>query len=163
VRASDREREEVASRLSVAAIEGSLETDELEERLKAAYAARTQAALTVLTQDLPSLPSAAVARQSRTPYLAGRRRRRLSEYVVVNALLVCLWLADVGARDPVLVGNTDFFWPAISILGWGGAVGLLTTRERRRPRAAALRELAVGLRPTVLVAEEIRSPRPGTQ
>jgi hypothetical protein len=67
----------------------------------------------------------------------GGRARQLVAYVVVNALLVCLWMAEVGARDPLLVGNSEFFWPIISILGWGGAMGISTWRDGRRVLAAA--------------------------
>jgi hypothetical protein len=80
--------------------------------------------------------SRAVARRSRTPYLVSGRRRQLALYLVVNVLLVSLWMADVGARDPVLVGNSDFVWPVFSILGWGGAIGVSAWRERRRLVAA---------------------------
>jgi hypothetical protein len=53
IRASDSDREQVAERLRQAAIEGRLTTDELEERLEAASAARTYGELDPLVADLP--------------------------------------------------------------------------------------------------------------
>jgi hypothetical protein len=59
LRASDADRERVAEVLRQAAGEGRLNFDELDERLGAAFAARTYAELEVITRDLPSAPAAA--------------------------------------------------------------------------------------------------------
>ena len=53
MRASDADRERVAERLRRHAGEGRLDTDELEERLEAAFAAERLADLDALTADLP--------------------------------------------------------------------------------------------------------------
>jgi len=53
LRVSDRERDAVGERLREAAAEGRLQLDELDERLDAAYRARTYADLVPLTSDLP--------------------------------------------------------------------------------------------------------------
>src|SRR4051812_50002415 len=71
-RASDAEREAAADRLRVAAGDGRLDPDELEQRLEQAYAARTVGELTELTRDLPA-PRAPVRRDWASP--AGRARR----------------------------------------------------------------------------------------
>jgi hypothetical protein len=55
-RASDSEREAVVARLRHAAGEGRLTVDELDERIDAAYAAKTRAELEPLTADLPDSP-----------------------------------------------------------------------------------------------------------
>jgi hypothetical protein len=52
LRATDADRERVADRLRAAAADGQLSFDELEERLNAAYAARTGGDLVPLTADL---------------------------------------------------------------------------------------------------------------
>ena len=52
LRATDADRERVAERLRAAAADGQLTFDELEERLNAAYAARTGGDLVPLTADL---------------------------------------------------------------------------------------------------------------
>jgi hypothetical protein len=54
LRASDADRERVASVLREAAGEGRIGLDELDERLASVYAARTYADLEPLTRDLPS-------------------------------------------------------------------------------------------------------------
>jgi len=53
MRVSDNEREAVAERLRVAAGEGRLGLDELEDRISAVYEAKTYAELEPITRDLP--------------------------------------------------------------------------------------------------------------
>ncbi|MCZ7460042.1 DUF1707 SHOCT-like domain-containing protein [Streptomyces sp. WMMC940] len=54
MRASDAERERIAERLRDAVAEGRLDMDEFEERLDAAYKARTHGELEPLVRDLPA-------------------------------------------------------------------------------------------------------------
>ncbi len=60
MRASDAERERIAELLREAVAEGRLDMDEFEQRLEAAYKARTHGELEPLVQDLPA-PGSAVA------------------------------------------------------------------------------------------------------
>jgi hypothetical protein len=60
VRASDAERDQAAEILRAGYAEGRLDRDELDERLAAAYAAKTRADLRELTSDLPGAVSAQV-------------------------------------------------------------------------------------------------------
>ena len=53
LRASDADREQIAERLRKAAAEGRLSADELEQRIGAAFAARTYGELDALVADLP--------------------------------------------------------------------------------------------------------------
>lgn len=53
MRASDADRDAIAERLREGFAEGRLSTEELEERLEAAYASRTRAELVPLVRDLP--------------------------------------------------------------------------------------------------------------
>lgn len=53
VRASDADREQIADRLRKAAAEGRLLADELEQRIEAAFTARTYGELDALVDDLP--------------------------------------------------------------------------------------------------------------
>ena len=72
VRASDVDREQVVERLRHAATEGRLRTEELEERLAAAFAARTYGELDPLVTDLPapySGPSQTLGSPLQTPIL----------------------------------------------------------------------------------------------
>jgi len=61
LRVSDEDRHKVAEILREAAGEGRLDLDELDERLEAAYAAKTYAELVPLTVDLPAHRTAAEA------------------------------------------------------------------------------------------------------
>ncbi len=54
VRASDDDREQAAEQLRQAASQGRITVDELEERLQAAYAARTEGELVPIVADLPA-------------------------------------------------------------------------------------------------------------
>ncbi|WP_256103179.1 DUF1707 domain-containing protein [Streptomyces sp. ODS05-4] len=60
MRASDAEREQIAERLRDAMAEGRLDMAEFQERLDAAYTARTRGELVPLVRDLPSAGSAAL-------------------------------------------------------------------------------------------------------
>src|SRR3954465_7268306 len=57
LRVSDADREHAAEALRHAAGEGRLTVDELDQRLDAAFAARTRADLERLTADLPAAPA----------------------------------------------------------------------------------------------------------
>ena len=66
LRATDADRERVAERLRAAAADGQLTFDELEDRLNAAYAARTGGDLVPLTADLQE-PGAALTSPAPQP------------------------------------------------------------------------------------------------
>jgi hypothetical protein len=87
LRISDAEREVAAERLRVAAGEGRLDLEELEERITAVYTAKTYADLEPITRDLPATgqepqPSAAPARRGR--WIVGRRPSRRNTFVVMG-------------------------------------------------------------------------------
>jgi DUF1707 SHOCT-like domain/2TM domain len=111
LRVSDRERDEVVTLLRDHAAEGRLSSDELEERLERALAARTGADLDAVLADLPARRTQAErARRS-----AGARQGFLSHattWAAVSVLLVVIWLA-AGAGP---------FWPVWAIGFWGFAV-----------------------------------------
>lgn len=110
-RASDAEREAAAERVRSAGAEGRLDADELEERLGAAYGARTTGELERLTADLP-VPAPA------TPRVPVRQapavRRKLATFLIVNVTCIAVWLAT-GAGD-------GSFWPGWVLLGTGIAL-----------------------------------------
>ena len=99
MRASEAEREAAVEDLRRHASVGRLDVDELEQRVEAAFAARTLDDLAVLTRDLPT-PAASDFGEHLTVFLA------------VNALLVAIW-ALTGA---------GYFWPVWPFVGWGIAV-----------------------------------------
>jgi len=76
LRVSDDDRHRVAEVLREAAGEGRLEVPELDERLEAAYAAKTYADLVPLTADLPVHRRAGTPEPVTDPVVAGRRYER---------------------------------------------------------------------------------------
>jgi hypothetical protein len=137
VLASDAEREACAARLRDAAAEGRLDVAELDERLGAAYRARTRLDLAKLIADLPE-PAAAGTRMSRSRWSTSAARRSFIAFgTAANALLLGLWTVDVGAmRDPVIFGITQFDvpWPVIPLAAWSSAIAAVAWRRRRSAR-----------------------------
>jgi hypothetical protein len=111
--ASDADRESVADRLRTAAAEGRLDPDELEERVAAAYGARTVGDLAKLTTDLPvpAQPRPPARQRLATPDV----RERLSAFIVANTVCIAVWL---------FAGGGDF-WPRWVLLVTG--IALLAT------------------------------------
>jgi hypothetical protein len=70
LRASDADREAAAARLRTGMGDGRISVDELEDRVGAAYRARTRAELDLLVADLPDAPSAPAA-SGRVPVRPG--------------------------------------------------------------------------------------------
>jgi hypothetical protein len=145
--ASDGEREACAVRLRDAAAEGRLDVAELEERLAAAYAARTQQDLHALTADLPQQLAAPHPKQ-RAPrprgHLSQVRRRLVAAGAAGNAALMGLWLADVGpTRDPVIFGITHFDvpWPLIPLAAVASVAAVAAWRRGRGEAATSAAEL----------------------
>jgi hypothetical protein len=111
IRASDAEREQVAIVLRDHAGEGRLDVDELDDRVRRAYAARTRADLEALTSDLPA-PVAKPRPLERTRERASRLPELFGSYAGVMVLLVVIW-AVTGA---------GYFWPMWPAIGWGLAL-----------------------------------------
>jgi hypothetical protein len=110
-RAADADRELTAERLREAAGDGRLEHDELEERLEAAYSARTYGELAKLTADLPE---AGAEPAGRPPlWQSEELRARLATFIVANVVCVSVWL---------VTGSEGDFWPKWVLLGTGIAL-----------------------------------------
>lgn len=99
MRASEAEREAVVEELRRHAAVGRLDTEEFEQRVEAAFAARTLEELARLGKDLPDLPEPPESDFG----------EHLRVYVAVQALLVAIW-AVTGA---------GYFWPVWPLMGWG--------------------------------------------
>jgi hypothetical protein len=105
LRASDQDREHVAERLRAAALEGRLTSDELDERLGAAYAARTYGELDELLSDLPS-PALPVPRASAA--VTRRPRHRPTAFVAAaGGLTLLAGLLAIAQGGGVLVGHAS--------------------------------------------------------
>jgi hypothetical protein len=121
LRASDAERESVAGRLREHAVSGRLTPEELDERLGAAYAARTIGELDALLADLLSPPPvpAAVTRRD-----VARRRlaHKAGVLAITNLIVITIWLATGGATDH------GGFWPIWVLIGTGAVLARRTWR-----------------------------------
>jgi hypothetical protein len=101
LRASDADREATVERLRVAAVEGRLDADELEERLTAAYAARWCSELERLTRDVTPPPPRPVrpTRMAIAPY------RRPNALAVASLVAAFLWHPPVTAFAAIILGH----------------------------------------------------------
>jgi Domain of unknown function (DUF1707)/Domain of unknown function (DUF4190) len=88
-RASDADREAAVSLLREAALDGRLDSDELEERLAGAYGARWRSELAVLVSD--------VERPLVFVRPTGRRVNRLALVSLASGLLWVFWLGSLVA------------------------------------------------------------------
>lgn len=95
VRIGDREREDAAARLARAQSEGRLDLHEYDERLQAAYAARTAGELARVTADLPAerVGQAPVAdRQAPGPHRRSRpQRAAVAVWASVSLVNLLIW------------------------------------------------------------------------
>src|SRR5215475_6673063 len=98
MRVSDAERERVAAFLREQTLEGRLDHEELEERLGAAYAAKTVGQLQDLIEDLPRqrVPVATAARPMRRQH-RGPHLLPLLAFVVLALFVVPAFAATGGA------------------------------------------------------------------
>jgi hypothetical protein len=110
VRASDADRERVATIVSNAVGQGMLTLGEADERLARVWAARHLEDLAPITADLPDggRRLAPIDLRARAAARAGLARH-VALYLAGVAVLVALWLAS----------DTRFFWPAWPIIGFG--------------------------------------------
>ena len=109
IRASDEDRERVVEILRQNNVEGRLTSEEFDERMTAAYGARTMGALAELTTDLP-VDLAAHARQQAE--LARRQAKRvpmtrqlraaISSWVSLGVVLSVVWV----------ISGAGYYWPA---------------------------------------------------
>jgi hypothetical protein len=120
LRAADADRDAVADRLRRATLEGRLEPDELEERLDAAFRARTYGDLDALVRDLPGTP---VARPRQTTPVA--------RTAFVLAVRVAAVLAIVGVVM-VALALTAAWW-LVAALVWLTIRTARGARPRHRP------------------------------
>jgi hypothetical protein len=109
IRASDADRERVVEILRQHTAEGRITADEFEERMTAAYAARTMGALAELTADLPvdlaehTRRQAELARQAKPRKTLSRQvRQEFSGLASLGVVLTTIWL----------ISGAGYFWPA---------------------------------------------------
>jgi hypothetical protein len=120
IRASDADRERVVELLRQNNAEGRITSEEFDERMSAAYAAKTMGALAELTTDLPvdlaahTRKQAELARQRAAQVPVSRQMRAaVSGWVSLGVLLTVVWA----------ISGAGYYWPAWP-LGIMAALGL---------------------------------------
>jgi hypothetical protein len=128
IRASDADREHVAERLREAAAEGRLLADELEDRLGAAFKARTYGELDRLVVDLPST----YVEPSRNRALTRRPAALVATSIALALVLLAVLAAAFGGHahpDHHWGGDGSWIiWLVWLAIGWR----LLSRRRRSR-------------------------------
>jgi hypothetical protein len=108
LRASDEDRERLVDELNEHAVAGRLDTDELEERLQSAYAARTTAELDALRRDLPVTPrQTALSHAQRRSQLTRRTLQEAGGSLGLFIVCTIIWAAN---------GASGQFWPVWVLL-----------------------------------------------
>jgi hypothetical protein len=118
MRASDADRERVAEVLRTAVVEGRLDLNEVDDRLRAVYAARTYADLEPITRDLPIAMSSVPPVPASAPLVPVRPSEAGD---VGNAIAVMGGFMRNGGWVPPRVLNCVAFWG-------GGTVDLREAR-----------------------------------
>jgi DUF1707 SHOCT-like domain len=108
VRASDAERDAVVESLRGHAQAGRLTSEELEERVEVALAAKTRADLARLQRDLPA-PARRVVPRPRP-----RQHRGHPPFVSIAVLLIAIWAVSGGG----------YFWPVWPLL-WFAFIAMM--------------------------------------
>jgi hypothetical protein len=113
IRASDEHRERLIAELNDHTVAGRLSTDDLEQRLQAAYTAQTTGELDALRHDLPvTARQAALDLAARRSHLTRRMLQESGGSFGLFALCTVIWLAS---------GANGQFWP-----GWVAIVFALS-------------------------------------
>jgi hypothetical protein len=106
LRVSDQDREEAARQVREHYASGRLSEDELNERLEAVYASRTEGDLARTLADLPALPATRSAERTELRARRSHLQRRLVQQsgggLALVALCTAIWLID---------GASGQFWP----------------------------------------------------
>jgi hypothetical protein len=106
MRASDEDRERLVAELNEHTVAGRLSTEELEERLHTAYAARTTPELDALRRDLPLTPGQlALNHAARRSHLTRRMFQETGGSLSAFVICTVIWLAS--GHD----GHHGQFWP----------------------------------------------------
>jgi hypothetical protein len=103
LRASDADREATVERLRVAALEGRLDSLELDERMSAAYAARYCSELARLTADVTPAPSPPPAVPARPTFV--RPSSPTNGLAIASLVAGVFWMWWIGSALAVVFGH----------------------------------------------------------
>lgn len=134
LRVSDAEREQTVAALRDHVASGRLTFDEFNDRVGAAYAARTTSDLRRLLADLQVTPPPAPVKPPAAPP-AERQSNRLPwavrHFLFINGLMIAIWAAS----------GAGYFWPIWVIIPTGAVMFLrLSGGNRHQSRAEHMRE-----------------------
>jgi hypothetical protein len=106
-RASDADREAAAERLRLASVEGRIDSEELEQRIAGAYAARTMADLDALVRDVtpPPPPVPPPAPVVYTPYQPVPAPAPTNGLAIASLVAGVMWLGWLGSVFAVIFGH----------------------------------------------------------
>lgn len=162
LRVSDADRHSVAEILRTAAGEGRLDLDELDQRLEAAYTAKTYADLVPITADLPAVPGTAspalprptapavpaTSHDASVAIMSGVSRRGLwqvpprhTAFALMGGVDIDLREAQFTAAETIVVANA--IWGGIDIVVNSDTqvvmdgVGVMGTFEQARDKVPA--------------------------
>ncbi|MCO7221104.1 DUF1707 domain-containing protein [Klenkia sp. PcliD-1-E] len=128
LRAADTDRTDVAEVLGRALQEGRLTVTEYDERLAAAYAARTHADLAVLTSDLPTpAPRREERRATHGSCGGGDLRQAWRGWLTVALVVWAVYLFSAMA------GGFSYPWPVWVVGPWGAVLVARTLTTRGTP------------------------------
>lgn len=105
LRASDADRDAMAERLRVAAVDGRIDAEELEERLSEVYKARWVADLDRLVADVSPPPPPAAAPAPYVPYAPAVVYPTTNGLAVASLVAGFLWLGWFGSILAVIFGH----------------------------------------------------------
>jgi Domain of unknown function (DUF4190)/Domain of unknown function (DUF1707) len=100
LRASDADRESAVERLRVAGMEGRLDSEELEQRIESAYAARWCSELDSLTLDVTPPP----ARLAPPPVFV-QPARKTNGLAIASLVAAVFWMWWLGSIAAVVMGH----------------------------------------------------------
>lgn len=100
LRASDADREAAVERLRVAGLEGRLDSEELEQRIESAYAARWCSELDALTLDVTPPP----ARLAQPPVFV-QPARKPNGLAIASLVAAVFWMWWLGSLAAVIMGH----------------------------------------------------------
>jgi hypothetical protein len=139
LRAGNTDRERVVAQLNAAFAEGRLDVGELDERVAAAYAAKTLGELVPLTADLPATQPRRAAtparRQDAQPvrHQDGDAARWAGAGGALSIFLVCTLIWGAIALGQ---GHLSYFWPIWTaiplVFAVVGAIGMGSAQRRGR-------------------------------
>jgi hypothetical protein len=124
VRASDAERESTVTLLREHGAAGRLDVEELEQRIGAAYQARTRGDLATLLDDLPPAPARTIRPVVRPDAHHAHHDHGWGLFMRVSVLLIVIWA----------LSGAGYFWPAWVMAWWGLALTMRTAPRLLRLR-----------------------------